>query len=89
VVAKNPAPSPALAALPEVPPAVAEFIASASIEALVGHGRASVQARRSLAELAGVLGDVLRRARARARDAATRRLLGRCDTAPPSSGPVP
>ena len=69
---------------------VAEFVASASIEALVGRGRACVNARRGLAELAGLLGEVLRRARARAREAAMRRLLGRCDTGSTSSpGQVP
>lgn len=90
MVAKNPARPPALASVPTLPAAVTEFVASASVDALVGRGRASVEARRGLAELAGLLGEVLRRARARARDAATRRLLARCDTAsPPPSGPVP
>lgn len=91
MVAKNPARSPALASLPALPTAVTEFVATTSIEALVGRGQASIQARRSLAVLVGVLGDVLRRARARSRDTATRRILGRCDTAarPPPRGAVP
>lgn len=90
MVAKSPARPSALRSIPALPAAVTEFVASASVDALVGRGRASVEARRGLAELAGLLGEVLRRARARARDAATRRLLARCDTAaPPSPGPVP
>ncbi len=63
-----PAPDPlALRAGYAVPPEAMDFVSRAAVEALTAEGGKELEARRSLAEMARLVGEVLRRARERAR----------------------
>ena len=53
-----------------IPPAVLDFVALSSVKALVGRDRKQREARRSLAELTRIVGEVLHRVRSSRRKAA-------------------